>query len=1064
MRTRSRLLSAYTPSNTDPEVLKRIFVQRQGFLKRLVDRLSLALLGRKRYHALLIGPRGSGKTHLVTMATHELKQREELRHRLRIAWLGEDDTFTGLIDIALGMGDQLAKQYPGEFPADFREEVRGLKPDDAAEAILTRILERAPGTEFLLVMENLNRAFNGLGDDGQKQWRAFLQNRGRITLLGTSQQLFEGIESRDRPFFGFFDITHLQPMSVDDARALIYKIALEEGREELATFLATPEGRYRVRALHHLAGGNHRLYVQLSEFLTKDSLEDLVTAFEQIEEELTPYFQERLRSLAPQQARIVECLSGAPGAMSVKQIHEETFIPERSCSKQLSLLKQMNYVRGTSSGKETFYELCEPLLRLCLEVKHRRGAPLALVVQFIRAWFPQEKLRSIRGMQEGSSPLMGYLEQALVADGALNKLLYASLCREVDQRHSMGQLELASQLREELEYVNNTGPVVLADAQTPVLDADRNERQASREWNATRSLINQGIEHALAGRFDAAILVYSEVISTPNSPSDLVALARYLRGVAYSWQGDTASAVADCAALIGQIDAPPNLVARAHFSRALAYGRQGNVANVIADCTAVIDQDNVPPDLMAWARFSRGVAKNLQGDASSAVADYTAVIGQVDAPPGVIAGARINRGEAYGVKGDAANQIADYTAVIEQVDAPPDHIATARVNRGVAYGVQGDQTSEITDYTDVIEQIDAPPDQVAQAHMFRGFSYGRKGDINSAIADYTSVIEQVDAPAFMVAEAHFYRGVEFSKQGDLHRAIADYSAVIEQADAQPDQVAKACFNRGVTYSKLGNSDAELSDYTTVIERADSPPDVIAKARIYRGITHGQLGEFSREIADYAAVIEHAGTPPDQIANARFHRGVASWRSGNFESSEEDFRAVLGDRHCPEDRQHAALFAVVEPMIMTSNAQVVASALTEAFQRVPRESPSFGGTPADVVATLLQRGHQDWANYLRAIVPVYLASDHAGELGTAVVRSAGLFDNGEYSAAQMDTWLSAWRTAAGDHKGLHTSIGWLAAALEAIKSRNERPLLSIPLEIRTLVRPLLAKSLGPVESR
>jgi len=632
--------------------------------------LDRALQGSKSYHALLVGPRGSGKTHLVTMAVHELEQREHLRDRMRIAWLGEDDTFTGLIDIALGMGDQLARRYPDTFPADFRQEVRGLTADDAAEAILTRILERASKAQVLLVMENLNRAFNGLGDSGQKQWRAFLQNRGRITLLGTSQQLFEGIESRDRPFFGFFDITHLQPLSVEDARALIYKIAIEEGRDDLAQFLATPEGRFRVRALHHLAGGNHRLYVQLSEFLTKDSLEDLVTAFEQIEEELTPYFQERLRSLAPQQARIVECLCGAPGAMSVKQIHEDTFIPERSCSKQLSLLKQMNYVRGTSSGKETFYELREPLLRLCLEVKHQRGAPLELVVQFIRAWF-----------------------------------------------RPAGEFAAASKLRGELAVVTSKASGFVPNG----ADEERGRPSESPRLTSARAQISEGIKHAKVGRLDAAI----------------------------------------------------------------------------------------------------------------------------------------------------------------------------------------------TDFTAVIEQPDAPPDQIARAHGYRGVSY--------------------------------------------------------------------C------------------------------------------------------------------------------------RSGKYAESQADFRAVLDDPRFSENDKNSARFAVVEPMIITSVASAVASALADAFQQTPRESPSYGGAPEDVVATLLRRGHQDWASYLQALVPVYLANNYTSELGTAAVRSAGVFDGGEYSLAQMDTWLAAWRSAAAENTQLGTSVEWLAAALEAIKSKSERPLLSIPLEIRTLIRPLLSKSLGPVES-
>ena len=123
---RRPVISAYTPSNTDRELLKRIFVQRERLLDRIVDRLARSMLTDDKHHILLIGPRGSGKTHLVSLVEYELRKRSELSDAMRVAWLGEDDTFTGLIDIALGIADQLATEYPDEFDADYRASVRGL--------------------------------------------------------------------------------------------------------------------------------------------------------------------------------------------------------------------------------------------------------------------------------------------------------------------------------------------------------------------------------------------------------------------------------------------------------------------------------------------------------------------------------------------------------------------------------------------------------------------------------------------------------------------------------------------------------------------------------------------------------------------------------------------------------------------------------------------------------------------------------------------------------------------------------------------------------------------------
>ena len=80
-------ISAYTPSNMDPETLKRIFVQRETLLECIVDRLATSMSTGDKHHILLVGPRGSGKTCMVSLAAWELQKKKELNDVMRIAWL-----------------------------------------------------------------------------------------------------------------------------------------------------------------------------------------------------------------------------------------------------------------------------------------------------------------------------------------------------------------------------------------------------------------------------------------------------------------------------------------------------------------------------------------------------------------------------------------------------------------------------------------------------------------------------------------------------------------------------------------------------------------------------------------------------------------------------------------------------------------------------------------------------------------------------------------------------------------------------------------------------------------
>ena len=629
-------ISAYTPSNTDPEILKRIFVQREKLLEHIVDRLSRSITTGDKHHILLVGPRGSGKTHLVSLATWELGKRQELQAKMRIAWLGEDDSFTGLVHFAFGIARQLAEEYPDEFSSDFKSAVRGLAPDDAALAVLTKIVEGLGDRSLILVTENMDQTFRGLGDTGQKKWRAFLQENRKIATLATSQQLFAGVSDRTEAFFGFFDIQHLEPLSVEGASELIGRISIEQEKPELHAYLNTAEGRYRIRALHYLAGGNHRMYVLLAEFLTKDSLDDLVEAFEELAHDMTPYFQERMRSLPDQQRQLAQCLCDAESALTVKQVAAESFIEERTCSKQLGNLKAKGYVRSEKRGKESYYDMAEPLMRLCLDVKNQRGRPLKLVARFLKAWFPASKLQRINDGNESISRADEYRNEAANCDAYFKQAIASDLDASITRSIRVGRVEEAKSFIDELKYADPTLALI----------------------KETHLAQNQG---------DAPLQIskLTEILESESSTSDLKARALIKRGVTFSQQNDTESAIADYSAVVEMNDAPAGLKATTLFNRGVTFSQQNDMESAIADYSAVIDMNDAPAGLKAMALFNRGVTFSQQNDMESAIADYSAVVEMSYAPADLKAEALFSRGVANWRTDKFEESCNDFTSVLE---------------------------------------------------------------------------------------------------------------------------------------------------------------------------------------------------------------------------------------------------------------------------------------------------------------------------------------------------------------------------------------------------------------
>jgi len=218
------------------------------------------------------------------------------------------------------------------------------------------------------------------------------------------------------PFYGFFRLYHLKELTLDEATLLLTNIAKFESDHELASFIRTPLGRARLRAVHHLAGGNHRVYVIFSQFLTRELLDELVEPFMHTLDDLTPYYQARMTWLSPQQRKIVEFLCDRRHAVTVKEIAQRCFMTHQTASSQLKLLRETGYADSIPSGRQSYYELREPLMRLCIEVKKHRGEPIRLLVDFLRLWYsPAELQQRLALLQSDTALERQYLLHALHA-------------------------------------------------------------------------------------------------------------------------------------------------------------------------------------------------------------------------------------------------------------------------------------------------------------------------------------------------------------------------------------------------------------------------------------------------------------------------------------------------------------------------------------------------------------------------------------------------------------------------------------------------------------------------
>ncbi|MEQ8985846.1 MAG: MarR family transcriptional regulator [Deltaproteobacteria bacterium] len=390
-------IQSFSPSAMSAEVLESIFVKRHGLVSRIQDQLREHAAGKSASNFLLVGPRGIGKTHLISLLWHRVKA-DEACADLRVAWLKEDEWgVASYVDLVVRM---LRALHPED------DDWLDALEDDATPANATRLLEEMIGDHrVVFFLENLDRLLDGIGSDGQHELRAFAENTPQATFVATSPAAPRVLSSRRHPLFGFFERIRLEPLSFEEACDLLVRLARHHGDEALARFITTPTGRSRVRAVDHLAGGSPRVYVVLSEFLTEDALEQLVDSFIEALVRLTPYYQAKMESVSAQQRKIIEFLVDRKGRVRVAEIAKKCLMSPQVTSRQLKSLKDLGLVTVQSRGRNSLYEIAEPLMGMCLDVKSQRSESVELVVEIIRLWFGRvellTKLQNVESIPEG---------------------------------------------------------------------------------------------------------------------------------------------------------------------------------------------------------------------------------------------------------------------------------------------------------------------------------------------------------------------------------------------------------------------------------------------------------------------------------------------------------------------------------------------------------------------------------------------------------------------------------------------------------------------------------------
>ena len=344
-------------------------------------------------HSLVIGPRGSGKTHLLLRVTAEVRRDPALSGFFPIVFAEESYEVTTCGELWLECLGRLAEQAPSEERDNLRlthEDLRTVTDDQAlADRCLGSLLDFADRhqTRLLLLVENLNMLFTDI-DDPEVGWklRQTLQTEPRIILFGSATSRFDEIDNPEHALYDLFRVITLRPLDTAECETLWETVA---GKSSTAG---------AVRPLEILTGGNPRLLTIIARFGAGRSFRDLMENLLDLVDEHTEYFKSHLESLPPQERRVYLALARLWKPATTREVADHARLNTNTCSAQLKRLVQRGTVavEGGTPRRRQYY-LTERLYNIyyLLRTRSRQERIIEALCDFMVSFYSQTELAEI---------------------------------------------------------------------------------------------------------------------------------------------------------------------------------------------------------------------------------------------------------------------------------------------------------------------------------------------------------------------------------------------------------------------------------------------------------------------------------------------------------------------------------------------------------------------------------------------------------------------------------------------------------------------------------------------
>ena len=500
-------------------------------------------------HTLVIGPRGSGKTHLLLRVVAQVREECELLRLHPIVFAEESYEVTSVGEFWLECLRHLAEQSDGPFgerlQLSYQDHARETDDESLELKCLGTLLDFAERCDrrLLLVVENLNMLIEDIGDrDAGWRLRKTLQTEPRIAMLCSATGRFAEIDSRDRALFDFFNVLTLRPLETAECQTLWESVAGQN---------APSRG---VRPLEILTGGNPRLITIAAGYGGGRTVRELLANLLDLVDDQTEYFKSHLDALPLRERRVYLALARLWKPASASEVSEISRIGSSTCSALLNRLASRGLITTIRQGpRRNIYMLSERLYNIYYLLRRSRNQDqmITVLIDFMASFYSPSELgdalasiskepRSDESFPEATGPqlaaaMIARAEHAVdrgVTPEAIE--LYDEILRQLDPDPAPGlEIALGTALMNKFAVVaNRSDPGVALETIRPLARRLFTDERDVASVVAASVFWIYGTLGLAAGTFKEAAIAYGiglERIGEVPQPEKVAGFARKLK-------------------------------------------------------------------------------------------------------------------------------------------------------------------------------------------------------------------------------------------------------------------------------------------------------------------------------------------------------------------------------------------------------------------------------------------------------------------------------------------------------------------------------------------------------